>query len=297
MITKFNKNRLFIFYLFFFFKYLSIIKPKFFISNNSFIKLNNKKNLFFKKKYSPKNLISKRLSIVFKKRKNINITKQKRVGKGNFFLKKFFFKILLKNRKSLKDFFFLNKKTRQLKVTKFIHKHQKNFFGDIKTGLENTILNILLRSNFFLFIKDALNFFKNNYIYLNGKVTKNFKLTLNKGDCLQLPISKFFFKYIKFSKKLLKKKTTIFKLSSWKFFKQKLLKKKAQFKLKKKKTPKYLYLFYLFKLNTPQNIEVDYFTMSTCLLYKNLTNYQPTYYLNKFFSFKLFSLYNFKKIN
>jgi hypothetical protein len=37
--------------------------------------------------------------------------------------------------------------------------------------------------------------------------------------------------------------------------------------------------------------------MSICLLYKNLTNYQPTYYLSKFFSFKLFSLYNFKKIN
>ena len=239
----------------------------------------------------------RRLSIILKKRKNINNIKQKKVDKGNFFLKKFFFKILIKNRKSLKDFFFLNKKTRQLKVTKFIHKHQKNFFGDTRTGLENTVLNVLLRSNFFLFIKDVLKFLKNNYIYLNGGLIKNFKLTLNKGDFLQLPISKLFFKYIKYSKKLLKKKTTTFKLNSWKFFKKKLLKKKTHLKLKKKKTPKYLYLFYLFKLNTPQNIEIDYFTMSICLLYKNLTIHQPTYYLNKFFSFKLFSLYNFKKIN
>jgi len=214
LITKFNKSRLFIFYLFSFFKYLSIIKPRFFTSKSSFIKLNNKKNLFFKKRYSPKNLISKRLSIVFKKRKNLNKFKQKKVDRGNFFLKKFLFKILLRNRKFLKNFLFLNIKTRQLKVTKFIYKHQKTFFGDTKTGLENTILNILLRSNFFLFTKDALNFLNNNYIYLNGRIIKNFKLTLSKGDCLQLPISKLFFKYIKFSKKLLKKKTTLFKLNS-----------------------------------------------------------------------------------
>ena len=297
MITKLNNNRVFVFYLLCFFKFISIFKPKFLIQKNNSIKLNIKKNLFFKKKYSPKSLISKRLSIVFKKRKKVNLFRQKKIDKGNFFLKKFFFKILLKNRKSLKNFFFLNIRTRQTKINRFIYKHQKNFFGDTKTGLENTTLNILLKGNFFLFTRDALYFFKYNYVYLNGIVIKNHNVTLKKGDCLQLPISNFFYKYIKFSKKLLKKKTALFKLNSWKFFKQKLFKKKHQLKQKKKKIPKYLYLFYLFKLNTPTNLEVDYLTMSVYLLYKGSVYNQSTYYLNKLFSFKLFSLYNFKKIN
>ncbi len=83
----------------------------------------------------------------------------------------------------------------------------------------------------------------------------------------------------------------------WRFFKQKFFKKKHNLKIKKKKIPKYLYLFYLYKLNVPKTLEVDFLTLSVFILKKENIFLQSSYYLNKPFSFKLFSLYNFKKIN
>jgi hypothetical protein len=66
---------------------------------------------------------------------------------------------------------------------------------------------------------------------------------------------------------------------------------------KKRKSPKYLFLFFLFKVNTPKFLEVDYFSLSIILLKKQDAFVFSSFYLNKLFSFKLFSLYNFKKIN
>jgi hypothetical protein len=37
---------------------------------------------------------------------------------------------------------------------------------------------------------------------------------------------------------------------------------------KKRKSPKYLFLFFLFKVNTPKFLEVDYFSLSIILLKK-----------------------------
>jgi len=77
-----------------------------------------KKNLFFKKRNSQISLISKRLTIVLKKRKDDKEPRFKKVDKGNFFFKKFFFKTLLKSRKFLKGFFFLIKKRDKKKMQK-----------------------------------------------------------------------------------------------------------------------------------------------------------------------------------
>jgi hypothetical protein len=85
----------------------------------------------------------------------------------------------------------------------------------------------------------------------------------------------------------------------WKFYKQKHY--KGYFientKPRKRKTPKYFYIFFLFRLNSPNFLEIDFVTLSLFFLKKpNIFNFS-SYYLNKLFSFKLFSLYNFKKIN
>jgi hypothetical protein len=95
----------------------------------------------------------------------------------------------------------------------------------------------------------------------------------------------------------LKKKIALFRHHSWKFFKQKYFKIQDNLRPKKRKSPKYLLFFFLFKVNTPKFLEVDYFSLSIILLKKQDAFVFSSFYLNKLFSFKLFSLYNFKKIN
>lgn len=258
--------------------------------------MNKKKNLFFKKKFKVKTLISKRISILLRKRKKFKLVKVKRIDKGNFFFKKFFFKTLLRSRKFLKSFFFFNKKTRQIKITKSIARIKKNKYTN-NCVYEYTVLNVLLRSHICLFVSDALRLIQTFTVFLNGFAIRDPYMVLSQNDLVQLKISTNLYKYVLFSKKILKKKLTLFKLNSWKFFRQKLFKQKQQLKSKKRKSPKYLFLFYLFKLNVPKFLEVDYFTLTIFFLKKLTTFTGSTYYLNKLFSFKLFSLYNFKKIN
>lgn len=285
---------MFILYFYKFYKNLSL---NFFLNKTWSIKLNKKKNLFFKKKDSKKVLISKRLSIVLKKRKKIRQFKMKKIDKGNFFFKKFFFKTLLRNRKFFKGFFFLNTKVRQSKITKLISSNSKCISTCKNTTHEYSLLNILLRGHFFFFLKDVTNFLKKGFVYLNGSTIKNYNIVVNEGDCVQLTICKKYYKYLQFSRKILKKKINIFRFNSWKFFKQRFFKKKQNLKFKKRKNPNFLYLFYLYKLNVPRYLEVDYLTLTIFFIKKQNIYIQSSYYLNKLFSFKLFSLYNFKKIN
>lgn len=148
-----------------------------------------------------------------------------------------------------------------------------------------------------MFLSDALIFIKGGFIYLNGLKLNNIDLIMVKYDCLQFKLGKSMYNYIKKSKKLLKKKTAMVRYNTWRFYKQKYFKKLQQLKPKKRKTPKFIYLFYLFKLNIPKFLEIDYFSLSIYILHKKNTYNASSYYLNKMFSFKLFSLYNYKKIN
>ena len=141
-----------------------------------------------------------------KDKKLISIKKKKN-EKGNFFFKKFFFKTLLKCRKNIKNYFFLNKKTRQKKLTKFIFSEVK-LKGSYNSAIEYTVLNLLLRSQLFFFLRDVLFFIKQGYIYINSIATYNNK-TMQVGDCIQIPIFKKFYKYYKRCKKFFKKKTKL----------------------------------------------------------------------------------------
>lgn len=271
------------------------IKFKQIFSNKTLIKINTRKNLFFKKKYNTKTLSSKRLSIILRKRKKLKNIKTKKTDKGNFYFKKFFFKTLLKTRKFLKRFFFFNNKVRQSKITRSIVKCTNSSYN--YNNFELTIFNTLLRSHFCIFLKDALLLIKNGFVYLNGCVVTQHDSILNIYDCIQLRICNYTYKYIQSSKKFLKKKLALFRLNSWKFFKQKFFRQQKQLKPLKRKTPKYLYLFFLFKLDVPKFIEIDYFSLTIFLLKPASSQLYTTYYVSKLFSYKLFSLYNFKKIN
>ena len=295
MISK-NKIRLYIYIFINFKRFFKKFFLKISVDKSLLKKFAKKKNLFFKKKFRVKTLISRRLFILLKRRKLLSPRRIRKNYRGNFFFKKFFFKTLIRSRKFLKSFFFKTSKIRQKNLSKkILLNSQKKFLKN--TTYEYNALNIVLRSNFCLFLADVIVFFKKNFFYLNGININNTSVVLQEYDCLQLKLSSSIYKYILFSKKILKKKTAIVRFNSWKFFKHKFFKKQEHLKPKKRKVPKYIYMFYLFKLNAPKFLEVDYFSLSIFILKKQSTFSTSSYYLNKLFSFKLFPIYNFKKIN
>lgn len=266
--------------------------------NHDIVKINKKKNLFFKKRFGNKVLISKRLTIVCRRKKLHTRPKYSRFKQdtGNFFFKKFLFKTLLKSRKLLKPFLFLGNKSRQKKLTKEICSNTRRVFGN-NENYENTVVNVLLQSHFFLFQKDALFYLKKGFVTVNGFALSNINFVLGHGDCVQLPVSKLYLLYLRFCRRFFKKKVALFKYNSWKFFKAKIIKKKKKIKFKKRKNPKFIQAFFLFRYNIPKFLEVDYQTITTFFLKKVGSYVHSSYYLNKLFSFKMFSLYNFKKLN
>ena len=179
------------------------------------IKINKKKNLFFKKRFGNKILISKRLTIVCRKKKIRTKPRHNkfRQDTGNFFFKKFFFKTLLKSRKLLKPFLFLGNKSRQKKLTKEVCKNTRKVFSN-NENYENTVINILLQSHFFFFQKDALFFLKKGLVSVNGSTLVNTNSVLRCGDCVQLPVSKLYYLYIKFCRRFFKRKVALFKYNS-----------------------------------------------------------------------------------
>jgi hypothetical protein len=265
---------------------------------NTLIKSNKKKNLFFKKKAVDKIYLSKRLSLILKKKWEVSMGSFKKQNRdsGNFFFKKFFLKTLYSSRVSLKSFFFLPSKTRQKKITKIIFKNSKKFFLS-NMSYEYTVINILIRCNMFSCMRDALFTINSNCVYVNGLVVINANTILNIGDCLQISIFDNFYKFIKFFRKFFKKKVAIFKFHAWRYFKHKFILKNENIDKKKRKNPKYLLFFFFFKLNVPKFLEIDYLTLSIFFLTKESIFVQTSYYLNKLFSWKLFPLYNYKKIN
>jgi hypothetical protein len=201
-----------IFIIFFKFKRVILLLNK--IKFKKIQLINGKKNLFFKKKYNVKTLISKRLSIVLKKRKKqlYKNNFSRKVDSGNFFFKKFFYKTLLKNRKFLKPFLFSNSKVRQSRISRLIFKTSKNKYQN--SNNEYTLLNVLLRSHFFFFINDAIKFINSGMVYVNGLIYTNPHINLNQGDCIQLAPCKTFYSYLYFCKKFFKKKASIFRFNS-----------------------------------------------------------------------------------
>jgi ribosomal protein S4 len=200
-------------------------------------------------------------------------------------------------RKNLISLFFNFKNIRQKKLTKKIQKKTKFFFYKNFTHDYN-LVNILVKSGFFLFPRDAVIFIKSSSVYVNGVFVNSCDYSLYVGDCIQIQVFDFFYIYLLVFKKFMKYKVSNFKQSSWLFFKKNFLKKTNTVKkFKKRKKPKFLYLLYLYKFNTPQYIEVDFITLSVVLIKKLSIVKHKTYFLNKNFSWKLFQLYNFKKIN
>ena len=271
-------------------------KMFFFKKNKLLKKILIKKNLFFKKYYDTKILVSRRLINILRKNKKTKFFKKRRKNNNNhFFLKKFLVKTLLKSRVLLKNIFSLNKKTRQKRLTKILYRKSKGLVRN--NTMEYSIYNIILRGHFFFFLNDAVTYIKAGFVYLNGSVYNNHTFCVNKGDILQIRINLPYFKYFKYCKKFFKKKMKLIRLNAFKFWKKKYFAKKRKVKVKPRRYPYYYLFFFIYKLNVPRYLEVDYTILSIIILKKFDISLNTTFFLNKLFSYKLFNLYNYKKIN
>ena len=166
----------------------------------------NKKGLFFKKKQTNKILVSKRVSLLLRKRKRFSSKVVKR-DTGNFFFKKFFYKTLLRSRTWLGSFFSFKSHFRQNRLTNRIDKYKVG-------GHSTTLHEMLLRGGLFFFSSDAIIAIKNGLVYKNGASLYNKDNLIVGGDVIQVAISKSFYDYLLFCKKFFKKKIKLFRYNA-----------------------------------------------------------------------------------
>ncbi len=85
MVKNYNYCGIYLTYIYIFYKFFKKFVLNNFFKKNHSIKIYKKKNLFFKKKNFKLNLISKRLSLILRKRKKTKTFKNRKIDKGNFF--------------------------------------------------------------------------------------------------------------------------------------------------------------------------------------------------------------------
>ena len=237
---------------------------------NNLIIIQKKANLHFKCNiFSPKKLKKNILSTNIKKyrvkgkKKNysfnnkLDITKISSTKIKFFRLKEHFTKKIKLSVKFFK-FIFLKKKEKKKKISYFL----KNFSTKNLSGnyFNNSLFITLFNSQFFFNIFEIKFFLKKGLVYVNNKVSYNSSNILYKGDIVQLVYSKYYFKYINKIYSFFKKKIKFLKFKKWKFNKN-LLKKKY-----KNWNPKFLSIFFLFKKDIPNNLEIDFTTLSIVYL-------------------------------
>lgn len=179
----------------------------------------------------------------------------------------------------------------QYKLTNFLTKYKK--FINFKTflSLEMKLSNILIKSRLFNDINLANIFIKNNLIYLNGVLCNNRHLQIFIGDFIQIVIC---FKYYILSRWFLnlnlKKKNKI----------KNVFKRKNSFYSDEKKRSYNMPKWILFNKNLFDDcasyMEVDYFTLSSFILYEPFlwSDINPYNLLEQKFS--IINLYNWKYI-
>jgi hypothetical protein len=179
----------------------------------------------------------------------------------------------------------------QYKLTNFLIKYKK--FINFKTflSLEMKLVNILVKSRLFNDYNLTTIFIKNNLIYLNGILCNNQHLQIFVGDFIQIVVC---FKYYIISKWFLnlnlKKKNKI----------KNVFKKKNSFYSDEKKKSYNMPKWILFNRNLFDDcanyMEVDYFTLSSFILYEPFlwSDINPYNLLEQKFS--IINLYNWKYI-
>lgn len=279
-----NSKMLNLIYLIQFKKQNSLLKRKFSYLNNlnpSYYKKFYKKTLKSIENYDKVKLEKNTSSLNY-----VELTKKNSLNNNFVNGKKKLKKVILLNRKYLSNFQF-NVMKNSKKLSNSISLLSKYKLNLIILKLEFSFSNSILKSNLIKSFNDILTLLKTSSLYLNRKIIKNVKTTeLHTSDLVELNITYKYFNYM-----------YEFKITNKKFFIK--LKNKLFFKLKRaafgKKTnekglvQKTNALYYN---KIPNYLEVDFFTLSFFVVYKNLNLKSLSINLRKMIVFYLFKLYN-----
>lgn len=255
---------------------------------NSKNKFNNKYFNILKKKESKTSFNN--LFIKFIKKQKLNFTNNLPNLKS-LPLKKGFFKVLLENRNLIKTVYFFKSKKNNF-LNKFISKKIFIPTKDFYLKHEFSLLNILIRSQFFYFKSDILVAFRYTAVYINGIPVFNLNKFLNIGDRIQLVITDNYYYYFRtykfitlnFLKKIKKKMLRMFKP------------KNDMYKQKSNYIPDWIFKMIYYYNDIPLYIEVDFIIMTAVIISKPFRFYEYNFINWVFLSAYIYRLYNWKKI-
>lgn len=274
--------------------------PCLFLRNNSLYEIIElkRKSSIFKKNSDHKYLILNYLNLLKNNYENNNNFKKKKENnkkRVNFFLKNVDVSRRLKplfknNRVVLKSFYNL-KYYRNFSLSKNIKQISRFNKLDMILTMEYSLVNILMKTDIFISLKDCMWFLKNSFISINSKIIKSEKFLVKPFDIVNVSHNFYYFNFYKESFNNSLNNLYKINLKLWKINRNRL--KEGEFK---ESYPLWMdnYLFY--KKDIPVNLEIDYISMSIIVLYYDLKNSNLNYLNLKFVNIYLNRLYNWKYI-
>lgn len=258
-------------------------------------------NSFFKKKYNfisnffrfkikkVRKMNRRKKSTLFKKKISFFRRKPKLIQKVYDYRKRLFSFIML-NRKLINLFLF--KKLTSKKLTKLIYFKLNWPINKFKKILKSWIFFILFSTKLIFSMFDLLFVLKNNLIFLNKGIVKNYFLQTKKNDVITIIYSKYFFYYTLYKQKNIRKSVNKFK---WKHaFRLKInYSKLVNFRFFSSKYFKsWIHFFY----QIPKFLEVDYSILTIIIISDYNYAFENTWW-TKFFSIYINSVYNWKHLS
>lgn len=159
---------------------------------------------------------------------------------------------------------------------------------------ELTLLNLLFNSHFVTDIQLSKLLINSNVVFVNGILSNNDNLSLFKGDFIQIIVSlKYYIIYRWMLNWNKYKRTRLLKLAKVKFKKQGMMRDKQ----KSTNLPDWVLTSRIKSFDIPKYLEVDYFTLSTFVLYEPflLNDFNPLSVVDS--RIEIFNMYNWKYIN
>lgn len=171
------------------------------------------------------------------------------------------FSLFYKNRKLLKNIFFF-KHLKQHKSTKILSKILKIDYINFCKFIEYSLYHILIKSKLCFTKSESIFLIKNGFVFINGFKCLNPYYNLKKSDIIQITISENFFDFFKINMDKKYKQILMLKHIIWKnhrflnnFYKQSY-----------NRVPDWVLDVSSFYDDVPSYIEVDYTTLSLCVL-------------------------------
>lgn len=199
-------------------------------------------------------------------------------------------KLTLKNNRAAVNKFFNFKYYRNFSISKNLKKFCNQSSKNYLFNLQNNLINIIMKTDFFFSKNDCLWFLKNGMISVNSKIVKTHNYMIKPNDIIHIINSEYYFMFYKNNLNNLLNSIYKINLKLWSINKNRY--NNIEKKDIKENYPKWIENYKYFKKDIPLYLEVDYVSMSIFFLsynfdFKNLD----------FYDFKIFSLYMSRSYN